>query len=65
MKMILPYFENSFGINIFPLISMFIFIGMFVWLLVWVIKTDKNYIITMKNLPVENPDADPTGIEKV
>ncbi len=61
MKMILPYFENAFGINIFPTLSLILFLAMFVWLIVWVWKTDKNYIYEMKNLPVAENESEPTG----
>jgi len=61
MKMILPYFENAFGINIFPTLSLILFLATFVWLIVWVWKTDKNYIYEMKNLPVAENESEPTG----
>ena len=48
------YFETIQGIDIYPVISLLIFFIFFVLLFVWIIRADKNYINTMKNLPLDN-----------
>lgn len=50
------YFEQIDGIEVFPLIALFIFVMFFVLLLVWVFKVKKGYINTMSNLPLEVDD---------
>ena len=48
------YFEQLDNFQIYPIISLTIFFTFFVGLIWWVVKADKNYISTMKNLPVED-----------
>ncbi|GAA5036192.1 hypothetical protein GCM10011506_31000 [Marivirga lumbricoides] len=48
------YFEQLDNFQIYPIISLTIFFAFFVGLIWWVVKADKNYISTMKNLPVED-----------
>ncbi|MFQ5583121.1 MAG: cbb3-type cytochrome c oxidase subunit 3 [Calditrichia bacterium] len=43
------------GVEIWPIIGMFIFIASFIAMLVWVIRLDKKYVKHMKDLPLE-PD---------
>ena len=47
------YFERIEGIEIYPIISLIIFITFFVGLIIWVIRVDKKYINRMKELPME------------
>lgn len=42
------------GIEIYPIISMIIFIGLFLFTLVWVFRLDKKYISKMENLPLDS-----------
>lgn len=42
------------GVEMFPIISMVIFIAIFALVIYWVIRRDKSYITKMKNLPLEN-----------
>jgi hypothetical protein len=51
------YFEQIHNIEVFPLISLFIFFLFFLGLLVWVIKADKTYIQSMQDLPLSNEEA--------
>jgi cytochrome c oxidase cbb3-type subunit IV len=44
------------GVDVYPIISLFIFVPFFVGLLWWVIKADKNVINTLKNLPLDLTD---------
>lgn len=42
------------GVEIYPIISMIIFIGLFLFTLVWVFRLDKKYISKMENLPLDS-----------
>ena len=48
------YFEQIDGIEIFPMIALFVFITFFLGLLIWVIKANKKYIKEMSELPLED-----------
>ena len=47
------YFENIVGVDIYPIISMFIFLGMFIFTIIKVVSLNKNYIKKMRELPLE------------
>jgi len=47
------YFEQIEGIEIYPIISLIIFLTFFIGLLIWVFKVDKKYIKKMKELPLD------------
>jgi cytochrome c oxidase cbb3-type subunit IV len=52
------YFERIQDIEVYPIISLLIFVLFFVSLLVWVLRVDKKYVRTMENLPLaEDPQA--------
>ena len=42
------------GIEIFPMISLLIFVVFFAGLFWWVFTADKNYINKMRNYPLDN-----------
>lgn len=42
------------GVNIYPIISMFLFMLFFVGIIIWIFRLDKKYISEMKNLPFES-----------
>jgi len=46
------YFERIEGIEVYPIISLIIFITFFIGLLIWVFRVDKKYINYMKELPM-------------
>jgi cytochrome c oxidase cbb3-type subunit 3 len=48
------YLESITGIGIYPLASLFIFLGFFLVVTLFVIKADKKYIDNLKNLPFDN-----------
>lgn len=50
------YLSDIVNVEIYPLISLFIFVLFFVSLIVYVIKSDKNYIKKMSDMPLENND---------
>lgn len=50
------YLSSIKDIEIFPIIALILFFGIFVGLIIWVFKMDKNYINKMRNLPLEEND---------
>ncbi|MDH5397983.1 MAG: cytochrome C oxidase Cbb3 [Cyclobacteriaceae bacterium] len=47
------YFDQIENVEIWPIISLLIFLTFFIGLIVWLIRIDKKYINKMKNLPIE------------
>lgn len=45
------------GIEIYPLISLLIFFIFFTVLIVWVMRSDKEYISSMAEMPLEEDEA--------
>jgi len=45
------------GVEIWPIISLAIFFGFFIGLLVWVWFVDKKYIDDMSSLPMDNDES--------
>jgi cytochrome c oxidase cbb3-type subunit 4 len=50
------------GIELYPLISLFIFLVLFAGITLWIFKLDKKYIKKMEALPLE--DTGESGINK-
>lgn len=44
------------GIEIYPLISLFIFIALFAGVVWWILKLDKGYVKEMETLPLGNEE---------
>ena len=42
------------GIEIYPLISLFIFLALFAGITVWILKLDKKYVKEMETLPLDD-----------
>jgi hypothetical protein len=42
------------GIAVFPIISMILFISLFVIAIIWVVRLDKKYLHRMENLPLDS-----------
>ncbi|SIT03430.1 cytochrome C oxidase Cbb3 [Belliella pelovolcani] len=61
-KDILSSIEN---IEIYPIISLLIFVIFFVGMFIWVIRVDKKYINHMKDLPFDDATSKNSGYEKV
>lgn len=62
--MIRNYLQSIEGVEIYPLISLALFVVFFVAVFVWILKIDKNYIRQMKELPLEldnNRNSNSTG----
>lgn len=55
------YLQAIEGIEIYPVIGLIIFLIVFISVVVWVIKIDKNYIREAERLPLDNDNkADET-----
>lgn len=55
-KDILRSIEN---IEIYPIISLLIFVLFFVGVFIWVVSTPKDHIKHMENLPLDENDSNP------
>mgnify|MGYP006879015762 FL=1 len=51
------YFESIHNIEIWPIISLAIFLMFFIGLIIWVLIVDKKYIKEMENLPLESTET--------
>jgi cytochrome c oxidase cbb3-type subunit 3 len=47
------YLETIAGVEIFPMISLLVFVVFFVALIFYVVKADKNYIEHMQQIPFD------------
>lgn len=61
-KDILSSIEN---IEIYPIISLLIFVIFFVGMFIWVIRVDKKYIDHMKEMPLNDETPNNSSYEKV
>ena len=50
------YLEGITGVGIYPMVSLIIFFLFFSGLAVWAFRADKNYITTLKQLPLTGGD---------
>jgi hypothetical protein len=48
------YLESIAGVGIYPMVSLFIFLGFFTVLTIWALKVNKGYINSIKNIPLGN-----------
>lgn len=48
------HLKNIEGVSIYPLISLSIFFLFFVGLTIWALRTDKNYLKKMAELPLDS-----------
>lgn len=58
LKYIKHHMETIAGIEIFPLISLVIFVLFFIGLFIWVIRADKKQIETISRLPLDSKEED-------
>lgn len=42
------------GIEIYPIISLFIFLALFAVITIWILRLDKRYVKKMEALPLED-----------
>ncbi len=54
MRYIKHYLAGIEGVEIFPILSFFIFLIVFIGFIVFVFRMDKNKLTHIKNLPFEN-----------
>jgi transcriptional antiterminator len=47
------YLKSIAGVEIYPMISLFIFLIFFIALAIYAIKADKEHINELKNIPLE------------
>lgn len=52
--MLSNYLSGIEGVAIYPVIGLFVFLSLFVFIVIRTIKADKKYIHKMENLPLEN-----------
>jgi hypothetical protein len=50
------YLEKISGVEIYPLISLLLFVSFFLLVTIWAIKTNKTIIERMENLPLDKPE---------
>lgn len=50
------YLKSIAGVEIYPMISLFIFFVFFTLLVVYVFKADKDHIVELKNIPLDNTE---------
>ena len=48
--------ESIEGVEIYPIISLVIFVGMFIVAMLYIVKMDKGFISKMGNLPLGNDE---------
>jgi cbb3-type cytochrome oxidase subunit 3 len=51
--MIKDYLQGINGVEIYPIISLIVFIVFFAAIIIWLFKVDKKYIKKMENLPLD------------
>lgn len=52
------YLEKITGVGVYPMVSLLIFTVFFSVLLLWILKADKGYLDTMKNIPFPGGDTE-------
>ena len=61
LKYIKNYADSIKGIDVYPIISLFIFVLFFIAVIYYVRRMDKNRVNEMKNLPLElEPESIPS-----
>ena len=58
LKFIKHHMETIVGIEIFPMISLVIFVLFFTALLIVVVKMDKKMVQEMSNIPIDKNESD-------
>ncbi len=46
-------FDSIAGVEIFPIISLILFFVLFIGIVVWAVRADKNYLKKMEELPLD------------
>jgi len=58
MKIVMNTLERIQGVEIYPIISLLIFLSFFIVMAYFVFNLDKGYINDMKNMPLEEDEND-------
>ena len=58
------YFELIENVSVWPIVSLTIFFGFFLILILWLFKVDKKYIRKMKNLPLDDDSNNGSSASK-
>jgi cytochrome c oxidase cbb3-type subunit 4 len=48
------YFELIDGVEVYPIISLLVFLFFFIMILIWFFRADKKYLKEMEELPLES-----------
>jgi cytochrome c oxidase cbb3-type subunit IV len=51
------------GVSVFPIIGLILFFLIFIGVVIWAFKADKNYIKKMENIPLDNSNEVLTNTE--
>ena len=51
------------GVSVFPIIGLILFFLIFIGVVIWAFKADKNYIKKMENIPFDNSNEVLTNTE--
>jgi cytochrome c oxidase cbb3-type subunit 3 len=51
------YLESITGIGVYPLVSLFIFLGFFILVGIYVLKSRKEYFEYLSNIPIHKNDT--------
>jgi len=51
------------GIEIYPLISMMIFLGLFISVIIWFFRADKLHLQQMAEMPLDKTETSDTSIK--
>jgi len=46
-------FDSIAGIEVFPIVSLILFFGLFIGIVIWAIRADKDYLKKMEELPLD------------
>ena len=48
------YLSSIDGVSIYPVITLVLFLSVFVGAVIWILTRDKEYISELENIPLEN-----------
>lgn len=48
------YLSSIENVGIYPVITLILFLGVFIGAVIWIYTRDKNYITELENIPLDN-----------
>lgn len=57
MKIVSHYLQSIDGISIYPIISLIIFLGLFIGISIWALNIDKKDIQSMSHMPLDDDNS--------